>query len=76
MDGEIFRDVVRTYQTNPLFLENNVAREMLTRILIAVSRSCKEVGYCQGMNFVTGALILARMPDNFVETNGGMHYSK
>lgn len=76
IDGEIYRDVVRTYQTNELFLENNAAREMLTRILLAISRSCKEVGYCQGMNFVTGALILARMPPNFMEINGGILYSK
>jgi hypothetical protein len=41
------RDVSRTFQTNPLFKENQIGRDMLRRILLAVSLSSPEVGYCQ-----------------------------
>jgi hypothetical protein len=41
------RDVARTFQTNPLFKEKQVGRDMLSRILLAVSLSSPEVGYCQ-----------------------------
>lgn len=45
--GEISRDVVRTYQTNPLFREGGSGRDMLQRILSCLVKSRPEVGYCQ-----------------------------
>lgn len=60
VEGEVMRDVVRTYQQVPLFQEGHTGRPMLVRILLAVARAADaSVGYCQGMNFVAGALVQA-----------------
>lgn len=55
------RDVMRTFQTMHIFKENEIGRIMLTRILLAISLACPEVGYCQGMNFVGGTLVANRL---------------
>ena len=52
------RDVVRTYQASPFFKEGGYGRDMLQHVLCALVRSRPDVGYCQGMNFVVGALIV------------------
>eukprot|EP00599_Poterioochromonas_sp_BG-1_P009714 CAMPEP_0173137274 /NCGR_PEP_ID=MMETSP1105-20130129/2985_1 /TAXON_ID=2985 /ORGANISM="Ochromonas sp., Strain BG-1" /LENGTH=932 /DNA_ID=CAMNT_0014049623 /DNA_START=341 /DNA_END=3140 /DNA_ORIENTATION=+ len=44
-----------------IFKENEIGRIMLTRILLAISLACPEVGYCQGMNFVGGTLVANRL---------------
>jgi hypothetical protein len=45
--GEIVRDVVRTFQSNELFHENQFGQIMLTRILIALALAQPGLGYCQ-----------------------------
>lgn len=52
---------MRTFQTMHIFKENEIGRIMLTRILLAISLACPEVGYCQGMNFVGGTLVANRL---------------
>lgn len=70
-DGEILRDVVRTYQSHPLFVvENGLGRGILTRVLLVFARSVPEVGYCQGMNFVVGVLIVGRFADQGMDLDG------
>ncbi len=38
---------------------------MLVNVLSAISVSNPSVGYCQGMNFVVGTMLIARLPDLF-----------
>jgi len=42
---------------------------MLGRILQAVALACPQVGYCQGMNFVTVTLLLCALPEH---VSGGL----
>lgn len=49
-------DVPRTFAENPAF--DQECRDALQRILLAYSCLNIEVGYCQGMNFVAGLLLL------------------
>lgn len=60
--GEINRDVVRTLQFHPFFKSGQLGESMLRRILQVMLVARPEVGYCQGMNFVTAMLLLARLP--------------
>jgi hypothetical protein len=52
---EIKRDIPRTYIVNNL---NEVAENELFNILVAVAWTQSNIGYCQGMNFLAGALLL------------------
>ena len=52
---EINRDIDRTFYTN-IFTEGN-GKKMLLNILTALAFIRPEIGYCQGMNFIAGALI-------------------
>ena len=52
---EISRDINRTFYTKK-FLEGN-GKTMLFNILSALAFIRPEIGYCQGMNFIVGALI-------------------
>ena len=56
--GEVMRDVMRTFPDQPFFLDGMPGQDMLARVLQACIVSQPEVGYCQGMNFVVGSLIL------------------
>lgn len=47
VEGEIFRDVERTYQTSPVFQEDGIGRDMLTKLLLAFVATFPKVGYCQ-----------------------------
>ena len=57
---EIERDITRTFYTKK-FLEGN-GNEQLKNILTAMAFIRPEIGYCQGMNFIVGALI------NFIDS--------
>ena len=59
--GEIMRDVVRTFPLHPLFQTQGPGEAMLARVLQTVVAMRPDVGYCQGMNFVAGALLLGRI---------------
>ena len=52
---EINRDINRTFYTDK-FVEGN-GKKMLIDILTALAFIRPEIGYCQGMNFIAGALI-------------------
>ena len=52
---EISRDINRTFYTTK-FVEGN-GKKMLFNILKALAFIRPEIGYCQGMNFIAGALI-------------------
>ena len=52
---EIERDINRTFYTEK-FKKGN-GKEMLINILSALAFIRPEIGYCQGMNFIAGALI-------------------
>eukprot|EP00658_Telonema_sp_P-2_P045315 TRINITY_DN33253_c0_g1_i1.p1 TRINITY_DN33253_c0_g1~~TRINITY_DN33253_c0_g1_i1.p1 ORF type:complete len:151 (-),score=48.74 TRINITY_DN33253_c0_g1_i1:56-508(-) len=53
---DIDRDVDRTFPSNLAFM--STCREELRRVLTAVSYRVPRIGYCQGMNFITGMLLL------------------
>jgi len=67
--GEIVRDVVRTFPGHPFFKSGCAGERMLGRVLQAVAAANPKIGYCQGMNFVCGGLILGRLP---VAITGGI----
>ncbi|CAM9993635.1 unnamed protein product, partial [Discosporangium mesarthrocarpum] len=58
-EGEILRDVGRTFPSQRIFRDpNGMGQNMLANVLRACLASHPDVGYCQGMNFVAGALLL------------------
>ena len=65
VEGEIQRDVTRTFPNHPSFA-NGALADKLANVLLALSKAAPQVGYCQGMNFVVGALLtLADAPRVF-----------
>jgi hypothetical protein len=65
VEGEIMRDVLRTFQNLAFFQEDHLGRVMLAKVLVAVSRTADAtVGYCQGMNFVVGIFLQSAVPDS------------
>mmetsp|Transcript_6572 Transcript_6572/g.10739 ORF Transcript_6572/g.10739 Transcript_6572/m.10739 type:complete len:917 (+) Transcript_6572:95-2845(+) len=67
--GEIMRDVGRTFPEHPFFSSKNgqPGEILLARILCATLSSTPNIGYCQGMNFVVGTMLLARIPQEMME---------
>ena len=58
---QIAKDVARTFTTHPFFNSKqfgSIGCKMLQNILIAFSNYCKEVRYCQGINYLAGFLLL------------------
>ncbi|CAM9155733.1 unnamed protein product [Chrysoparadoxa australica] len=61
-EGEILRDVSRTYPSHDMFLDpNGQGQNMLANVLRACLVTQPDVGYCQGMNFVSGALLMTAL---------------
>ncbi|KAL4105874.1 hypothetical protein PRIC1_003930 [Phytophthora ramorum] len=58
VEGEIERDVERTFPANPFFSDQGDGRRMLSNVLKAVAHHADDIGYCQGMNYVVAALLL------------------
>lgn len=54
---QIDLDLGRTYPDEPYFYETGAGREALRRVLTAVSKYDPRLGYVQGMNFITAALL-------------------
>eukprot|EP00730_Choanoeca_flexa_P005127 TRINITY_DN11882_c0_g1_i14.p2 TRINITY_DN11882_c0_g1~~TRINITY_DN11882_c0_g1_i14.p2 ORF type:complete len:243 (+),score=44.42 TRINITY_DN11882_c0_g1_i14:2278-3006(+) len=48
----------RTFPDHDGFRDNGKILQSLERVLTALSHSCPEVGYCQGLNFIAGFLLL------------------
>lgn len=58
--GEINRDVIRTFHNHQLFhFPSNHGQEVLETVLRRLSDSYISLGYCQGMNYVAGAVMIA-----------------
>ncbi|XP_013421030.1 TBC1 domain family member 10B-like [Lingula anatina] len=59
---QIFLDLSRTYPTHKMFMENTpLAKETkgsLFRVLASYVRYNPAVGYCQGMSFISGLLLM------------------
>ncbi|KAL3666860.1 hypothetical protein V7S43_007809 [Phytophthora oleae] len=58
VEGEIDRDIERTFPANPFFSEEGDGRKLLGNVLKAVALHADDIGYCQGMNYVVAALFL------------------
>lgn len=58
-EGEILRDVSRTFPSASLFKDDGRGQDMLANVLKACLRAEPGVGYCQGMNFVAATLLRA-----------------
>ncbi|KAF7459355.1 TBC domain-containing protein [Cryptosporidium felis] len=57
--GDIYRDISRTFPRHPLFRErNNLGQNSLFSVLRAYSLYNPDVGYCQGMGFIVGVLLM------------------
>lgn len=52
--------MVRTFPTHPLFHEG-ICERILSRVLLTAAAERPDVGYCQGMNYVTGIMIISRL---------------
>jgi len=62
VEGEIARDVTRTFPDRILFrVKTGLGRQMLFNVLVALAMYEPRVGYCQGMNFVAGVLIVVAL---------------
>jgi len=55
---QIDKDLARTFPGHPLFQEKSFLCEKMKRILEVYSLHDSNVGYCQGMNFLVGFLLL------------------
>ena len=60
IDGEIARDMGRTFPHHLLFRhKENGCQEILESVLRKISDSHFGLGYCQGMNYVVGAIMVS-----------------
>lgn len=59
----ILQDIPRTYTTHVLFFDETCAmRQTLFNVLVTYSTAVPAVGYCQGMSYLVGALLM-HMPE-------------
>ncbi len=58
--AQVEKDLPRTFPAHPLL--DGVGRDALRRVLLAYARYNPKVGYCQGLNFLAGLLLLL-MPE-------------
>ncbi|KAI8603007.1 rab-GTPase-TBC domain-containing protein [Dissophora ornata] len=61
-EKQITRDMSRTFPNHEYFQAEGLGQESLFNVVKAYSLYDKEVGYCQGLSFVVGPLLL-NMPD-------------
>ncbi|KAG0075132.1 GTPase-activating protein [Podila epicladia] len=61
-EKQILRDMSRTFPNHDYFQEESAGQEALFNVVKAYSLYDPEVGYCQGLSFVVGPLLL-NMPD-------------
>jgi GTPase-activating protein len=56
---EIKKDVNRTFPDHYFFAEKDgYGQKALTRVLQALSLTYKDMGYCQGLNYICALLVL------------------
>ena len=63
----ILRDINRTFPRHAMFSEVGKGQDSLRRVLCAYSLYDEEVGYCQGLGFIT-AMFLTYMPEEEVRS--------
>ncbi|CAD8100981.1 unnamed protein product [Paramecium sonneborni] len=63
-EHQIRLDVHRTFPDNINFQDQTVLSESLVNVLKALSVAISDMGYCQGLNFLTAALIMVTNDDN------------
>lgn len=67
-EGEISRDVPRTFVDHPLFsLSDGVGQRLLFNTLTALAVRYPHVGYCQGMNFVVAVMLIAALQSKGID---------
>lgn len=52
-------DMPRTFPDNIYFRTEDALQQQLFRVLVAFAQQNSEVGYCQGLNYIAGLLLLA-----------------
>jgi Ca2+-binding EF-hand superfamily protein len=55
---QIDKDLERTFPEHPFFMPGAPGLEIMRRVLISFSLHTPSIGYCQGMGFVAGILLL------------------
>lgn len=60
---QIALDITRTFPEHPRFQQGGDLLVSLQHVLLACSHRHPEIGYCQGMNFVAGLLLLVAKGD-------------
>ena len=65
LQGEIRRDVVRTFATRTFFAARD-GQNAVAEVLLALSVAHPQIGYCQGMNLVVGALLEAYVGNGII----------
>ena len=62
VEGQILRDVRRTFPRHPLFLDpDGEGQALLANILTRIARFDATLQYCQGMNYVVGFLMMTAL---------------
>ena len=62
VEGQILRDVRRTFPRHPLFLDpDGEGQALLANILKRLARFDATLQYCQGMNYVVGFLLMVAL---------------
>lgn len=57
-------DLPRTFPDN-IFFENHDIRLQLYHVLVAYAHHNKEVGYCQGLNYIAGLILIVTKNDEW-----------
>jgi len=65
IEGDVIRDILRTFQQEGFFQEGQAGQEMLSNVLFGFVKATPEVGYCQGMNYVAAAILMGRTPSAY-----------
>lgn len=74
VEGEILKDISRSYPLHPLFRDSKgLGQRLLGNILRSCSLYNKTIGYCQGMNFVAGMFLLLRLDPDFLGFESNIH---
>ncbi|CAG5084114.1 Oidioi.mRNA.OKI2018_I69.PAR.g10551.t1.cds [Oikopleura dioica] len=55
---QIELDIHRTFPDNKFFKDGKEDRKKLYNVLVAFAEYNKEIGYCQGMNYIAGLIVL------------------
>lgn len=65
---QIDLDVKRTYPDNPICITDSFSKQ-LKNVLLCYAIRNSSIGYCQGMNFIVGRLLLAINDEVYYKVN-------